>query len=101
LVKRYVAHDVHQFLFSTRFFVFTKFIILNGSHIDAHRIYDLTVAHFLKCVLNFGLSAVKTRFFLFTKFSMLKYTGVQRSGEARGDCLVVSPYQIIVLSSGV
>jgi len=28
-------------------------------------------------------------------------SGVQRSSDARGDCLIGCPYQILVLSSGV
>jgi len=29
------------------FFVLTKFSVLNGSHMDVHRIYDLTLVRFL------------------------------------------------------
>jgi len=41
--KIYVAHNVHQLLFRTKFLALTKFIMPNGSHMDAHKIYDLTV----------------------------------------------------------
>jgi len=66
LVKRYdvayflvkqmcnLAHNVHQLLFSARFFALTQFTMLNGSHMDAHIIYDLTVVHLFKCILNLG-----------------------------------------------
>jgi len=30
----------------------------NGSHMDDHRIYDLTVVHMFKCILNLGPRAV-------------------------------------------
>jgi len=50
--KRYVARDVDQVLFRTRFFVLTKFSIPNCSQMDAHRIYDLTVVHLSKCFLT-------------------------------------------------
>ena len=32
--------------------------MLNGSHMDAHRIYDLTVVHLFKCIFNLGPRAV-------------------------------------------
>jgi len=38
----------------TRFFVFTKFSMPNGSHMDAHRIFDQTVVHLFKCILKLG-----------------------------------------------
>jgi len=40
--KDYIVHDVHQLLFTTRFSVITKFSMSNGSHMDAHRIFDLS-----------------------------------------------------------
>jgi len=30
----------------------------NGSHMDAYRIYDLTVVHLVKCIFKFGSRAV-------------------------------------------
>jgi len=36
--KSYVARNVQQLLFRTRFHVLTKFTMPNGSHMDAHRI---------------------------------------------------------------
>jgi len=44
--KSYVARNVHLLLFRTRFFVLTKFNVLNGSHVGVHRTYDLTAVHF-------------------------------------------------------
>jgi len=37
-----------------RFFVFTQFSMPNVSHMDAYRIYDLTVVHLFRCYLNSG-----------------------------------------------
>jgi len=56
--KRYlsIVHNLRQLLIRTRFFVFTKFSMHNGSHMDAHRIYDLTVVHRFKCFLTKGLA---------------------------------------------
>jgi len=53
-----LAHNVHQLVLRTRFFALTKFSMLNGSHMDAHRIYDLTVVHLFKCIFNLGPRAV-------------------------------------------
>jgi len=39
--------------------VFTKFSLPNGSHMLAHRVYDLTVVHLFKRILNLGPRAVK------------------------------------------
>jgi len=50
--KRYVTHNVHQLLIGTRFFVLAKFSMPYGSHMDAHRICDLTVVHLFKCIFN-------------------------------------------------
>ena len=58
--KRCVAHNVLQLLFRTRFFVLTKFSVSNGSHMDDHRIYALTVVHLFKCICNLGPRAVDT-----------------------------------------
>jgi len=52
LLKRYLVHNVHQFLFRTSFFLLTKFSMHNGIHMDIHRIYDLTVVHLSKCILT-------------------------------------------------
>ena len=49
---KYVAHNAHQLLFRTRFFVLPKFRMPNGSHVNAHRIYYLTVVHLFKCILS-------------------------------------------------
>jgi len=61
LVKKCVAHDVHHLLFKTRFFVLTKFSMPNVSHIDAHRIYDLTLAivYLFKFIFNLGPRTVR------------------------------------------
>jgi len=32
--------------------------MLNGSHMDVYRIYDLTVVYLLKCIFNLGPRAV-------------------------------------------
>ena len=56
--KRYVVRNVHQLLFKTRFFVLTKFSMHSGSHMDTHRIYDLTVVHLFKCIFNLGPRAL-------------------------------------------
>jgi len=53
LVKRWVAHEVHQLMFRTSFSVLTKFSMPNGSHVDAHRIYDLTVVRSFTCTSIF------------------------------------------------
>jgi len=53
-----VAHKIHQLLFSARYFVPTKFSMPNGSHMDAHRIYDLTVVHLFKCIFDLGPRAL-------------------------------------------
>jgi len=49
--------NVQQLLFRTRFFIFTKFSMLDGSHLDAQR---KIVVHLFKCVLNLGPRAVNT-----------------------------------------
>jgi len=41
--KKNTCSKVHQLLFRIRFFVLVKFSVHTGSHMDAHRIYDLTV----------------------------------------------------------
>jgi len=41
LVKKIQPNDVHHILFRTRFFVFAKFNLRNGSDMDVHRIYYL------------------------------------------------------------
>jgi len=46
--KDMLPYNVQQLLFRTRFFVLTKFSMPNGSHMDAHRIYYLTVVHFVQ-----------------------------------------------------
>jgi len=49
--------NVQQLLFRTRFFIFTKFSMLDGSHLDVQR---KIVVHLFKCVLNLGPRAVNT-----------------------------------------
>ena len=49
-----MAHEVHQLLFSAKYFVLNKFSMPNDSHMDAHRIYDLTVVHLFKCIFDIG-----------------------------------------------
>jgi len=56
LVKRYVVRNVHQLLLITRFFVFTKFRMPNGGHMDARRTCDLKVVHLFKSFLTEGLA---------------------------------------------
>jgi len=41
-----------------RFFVLTKFSMPKVSHMDAHRICDLTVVHLFKRIFNLGPRAV-------------------------------------------
>jgi len=53
-----VAHNVHQSLFRTRFIILTKFNMLNGSHMDLHIIYHLTVVHLFEWIFNLGPRAV-------------------------------------------
>jgi len=53
LIKRYVGHNVHQSLFRTRFFLLTKFSMPNNvSHMNAHRIYYITVLRLLSVCLT-------------------------------------------------
>jgi len=63
LVKRMCGCSPHlkQLLFTTRFFALTKFSMLDGSHMDVHRICDLAVVHLFKCIFNLGPRVPFTR----------------------------------------
>ena len=50
----------------TSFFVFTKFSMHNGSHMDGHMIYDIIVVHFFKRIFNLWPRATLIRHWLVT-----------------------------------